>query len=318
MGILTKTVSFLDYINRKLETKLLRYRLNMNSSGIIAIVLFYCVYAQSGRAKYLLVNLEEPAILGSDKNISDAIIGQSDSWHSQIPGDDNCKNTFEKLSTTALFKVIPPTVKLVLRALKFKGIDKLPITPVIEKWGIGTFFIDMTIGKLGGVNFEDQCMTPKDRNMKRKCKVTLVFPLLEMAGKVHWSRQKILDWFRGTDGRYEEDLEFSGVIENLKIRIAFPMDVSGGSKLNAKFEEIKDITIRPGYKVKNFKRDGWILAGGCDALLSVLRNTCTTDSRGLLGTFEKWLREFLDEQFKAYFKENIEGKTVKELKTVLG
>ena len=119
--------------------------------------------------------------------------------------------------------------------------------------------------------------------------------------------------------RYEEDVEFSGVIENLKIRITFPMDVSGGSKLNAKFEEIKDITIRPGYKVKNFKRDGDIvLKGGCDALLSVLRNTCTTDSRGLLGTFEKWLREFLDEQFKAYFKETIEGKTVKELKTVLG
>ena len=118
--------------------------------------------------------------------------------------------------------------------------------------------------------------------------------------------------------RYEEDVEFSGVIENLKIRITLPMDVSGGSKLNAKFEEIKDITIRPGYKIKNFKRDGWILKGGCDALLSVLRNTCTTDSRGLLGTFEKWLREFLDEQFKANLNEKIEGKIVKELKTVLG
>ena len=36
----------------------------MNSSGIIAIVLFYCLFAQSGKATYLLVNLEEPAALG--------------------------------------------------------------------------------------------------------------------------------------------------------------------------------------------------------------------------------------------------------------
>ena len=61
---LPTTLSLLDYINRKLETKLLRYRLNMKSSGIVAIVLFYCVYAQSGRATYLLVDLEEPATLG--------------------------------------------------------------------------------------------------------------------------------------------------------------------------------------------------------------------------------------------------------------
>ena len=94
------------------------------------------------------------------------------------------------------------------------------------------------------------------------------------------------------------------------------MDVSEGSKGNAKFEEIRDLVIRPGYEIKNFQRDGWIVGKGlCDAFLSVLRNTCTTDSRGLMSTFEKWLREkFLDKQLKTNLNEIIVGKTVKELR----
>ena len=81
----------------------------------------------------------------------------------------------------------------------------MPLTPKLdlEKWGFGTAFFDVTIGRLGGVNFEDQCMTPKDRNMKRECQITLVFPRLDLTGKVHWSKKWIFDWFRGTDGRYE-------------------------------------------------------------------------------------------------------------------
>ena len=119
---------------------------------------------------------------------------------------------------------------------------------------------------------------------------------------------------------YEKDVDFSGVIENLEIRISFPMDVSKGSKANAKFEEVKDLVIRPGYEIKNFQRDGWIVGkGACDGLLSVLRNTCEkTDSRGLLGTFEIWLREFLDKQFKALLNEQIVGKTVVQLRKLAG
>ena len=78
--------------------------------------------------------------------------------------------------------------------------------------------------------------------------------------------------------------------------------------------------IRPGYEIKNFQRDGWIVGkGACDGLLSVLRNTCEkTDSRGLLGTFEIWLREFLDKQFKALLNEQIVGKTVVQLRKLVG
>ena len=94
------------------------------------------------------------------------------------------------------------------------------------------------------------------------------------------------------------------------------MDVSGGSKLNAKFEEVKDLVILPGYEIKNFQRDGnWIVGKGvCDFLISVLRNSCTTKSGGRMPTFQKWLREFLDNQFKATLNEMMVGKTVNELR----
>ena len=144
-------------------------------------------------------------MLGSDKNISDAIFEKDDSWHSRILDDPDCKNTFKKKRTKALFKSIPQVLKGILRFLKLTGVDKLPMTPKLdlEKWGLGTAFFDVTIRRLGGVKFEDQCMTPKDRNMKRECQVTLVFPRLDLMGKVHWSRKRIFDLSWIPDGRYE-------------------------------------------------------------------------------------------------------------------
>ena len=101
----------------------------------------------------------------------------------------------------------PQILKGILKVGKVAGVDKLTKTKLeldqLKKWHLGTTFLDVTIERLTAAKFEDQCMTPKDKNMKRECKITLVFPRLDLKGKVHWSKNWILNWLYVNDGRYE-------------------------------------------------------------------------------------------------------------------
>ena len=118
-------------------------------------------------------------------------------------------------------------MKGILRLVKLTGKDKLTKTKVefdqLKKLGYGTVFLDATIKNLGAVKFEDQCMTPKDRNKKRECQVTLVFPRLDLTGKVYWFEKWIISsWFMGTDIRYETSRTYDYQYLTI-IKIAFVM-----------------------------------------------------------------------------------------------
>jgi len=255
---------------------------------------------------------------GSGKNISDAIFDQDDSWHSRDQDDYLEKN-------------IPKLLKAIIKVIHWTGWDKITKTKLefdqMKLLGLGTVFIEiLNIERLADVKFEDMGVTPTDRNKKRKLKATFVFPRLELTGKVIWTK----GWFNGLylppDVRGEE-VSFSGVIKNLKIKTVFPIDVLGGTKVMAKFEEITDLVVPPSYEIENFQHDGnWdkLTDGimgkfGCSALVAILQPPCPEDSNTCQVVCDmSWLKNYLrtwilDEQFKNILNGILKGKTVLQL-----